>query len=527
MDNLEVHMETSISQIKEQILAARQNDLEEEKHLCLSLLDNNDADYHTYAFAYTFLADYYMAKQDNENCMYYLYMAKTLSEKNNYEDLLIRIYHYYGMIHLNYSDYQTSVDYYFKALTLAKKANHATFTAAIYNNIANIFENAADLEEALVYYKKSLETLQTQNNNLSYASKAITLTNLCNISYQCSKYEELITYFKKFKEIPESEFNDTMTFFYYFNKFLYLTSIHQNNEALDELDTLMEMQSKMEDRLSVYQLFVYIGDILIEMNEKARAQHVLDIIQQSDPANEAMNTLRIIEMKIRFCEQFNLEYDLNNAYKEYYLANLASINIIKKNSSDGLKAKISLHQSNDERLQIQHQNRQLEQLMNIDELTNLLNRRFFDHYLIRQCSENKDHPLGLAMIDIDCFKEYNDFYGHIEGDKILYEVGDTLNKFKRDNYHICRFGGDEFACIFEYCDSSDIEEYLTQVYNDLYQKKLKHCKSYVAPYVTISTGFIMCSECPDIEFLVRCADEELYNAKRRGRNCWSKNPQSV
>lgn len=520
-------METSISQIKEQILAARQNDLEEEKHLCLSLLDNNDADNHTYAFAYTFLADYYMAKQDNENCMYYLYMAKTLSEKNNYEDLLIRIYHYYGMIHLNYSDYQTSVDYYFKALTLAKKANHATFTAAIYNNIANIFENAADLEEALVYYKKSLETLQTQNNNLSYASKAITLTNLCNISYQCSKYEELITYFKKFKEIPESEFNDTMTFFYYFNKFLYLTSIHQNNEALDELDTLMEMQSKMEDRLSVYQLFVYIGDILIEMNEKARAQHVLDIIQQSDPANEAMNTLRIIEMKIRFCEQFNLEYDLNKAYKEYYLANLASINIIKKNSSDGLKAKISLHQSNDERLQIQHQNRQLEQLMNIDELTNLLNRRFFDHYLIRQCSENKDHPLGLAMIDIDCFKEYNDFYGHIEGDKILYEVGDTLNKFKRDNYHICRFGGDEFACIFEYCDSSDIEEYLTQVYNDLYQKKLKHCKSYVAPYVTISTGFIMCSECPDIEFLVRCADEELYNAKRRGRNCWSKNPQSV
>lgn len=520
-------METSISQIKEQILAARQNDLEEEKHLCLSLLDNNDADYHTYAFAYTFLADYYMAKQDNENCMYYLYMAKTLSEKNNYEDLLIRIYHYYGMIHLNYSDYQTSVDYYFKALTLAKKANHATFTAAIYNNIANIFENAADLEEALVYYKKSLETLQTQNNNLSYASKAITLTNLCNISYQCSKYEELITYFKKFNEIPESEFNDTMTFLYYFNKFLYLTSIHQNNEALDELDTLMEMQSKMEDRLTVYQLFVYIGDILIEMNEKARAQHVLDIIQQSDPANEAMNTLRIIEMKIRFCEQFNLEYDLNNAYKEYYLANLASINIIKKNSSDGLKAKISLHQSNDERLQIQHQNRQLEQLMNIDELTNLLNRRFFDHYLIRQCSENKDHPLGLAMIDIDCFKEYNDFYGHIEGDKILYEVGDTLNKFKRDNYHICRFGGDEFACIFEYCDSSDIEEYLTQVYNDLYQKKLKHCKSYVAPYVTISTGFIMCSECPDIEFLVRCADEELYNAKRRGRNCWSKNPQSV
>lgn len=520
-------METSISQIKEQILAARQNDLEEEKHLCLSLLDNNDADYHTYAFAYTFLADYYMAKQDNENCMYYLYMAKTLSEKNNYEDLLIRIYHYYGMIHLNYSDYQTSVDYYFKALTLAKKANHATFTAAIYNNIANIFENAADLEEALVYYKKSLETLQTQNNNLSYASKAITLTNLCNISYQCSKYEELITYFKKFKEIPESEFNDTMTFLYYFNKFLYLTSIHQNNEALDELDTLMEMQSKMEDRLTVYQLFVYIGDILIEMNEKARAQHVLDIIQQSDPANEAMNTLRIIEMKIRFCEQFNLEYDLNKAYKEYYLANLASINIIKKNSSDGLKAKISLHQSNDERLQIQHQNRQLEQLMNIDELTNLLNRRFFDHYLIRQCSENKDHPLGLAMIDIDCFKEYNDFYGHIEGDKILYEVGDTLNKFKRDNYHICRFGGDEFACIFEYCDSSDIEEYLTQVYNDLYQKKLKHCKSYVAPYVTISTGFIMCSECPDIEFLVRCADEELYNAKRRGRNCWSKNPQSV
>ena len=68
-----------------------------------------------------------------------------------------------------------------------------------------------------------------------------------------------------------------------------------------------------------------------------------------------------------------------------------------------------------------------------------------------RCSEDVCHPLGLAMIDIDCFKEYNDYYGHIEGDKILYEVGDSLNKYKMDTFHICRYGGDEFACIFEYC----------------------------------------------------------------------------
>lgn len=519
-------METSISQIKEQILAARQNDLEEEKHLCHCLLDSNDADYHTYAFAYTFLADYYMAKQDFENTSYYLFMAKSLSEKNNYEDLLIRIYHYYGMIHLNYSDYQTSVDYYFKALTLAKKTNDTLFTAAIYNNIANIFENAADLEESLVYYKKSLETLQAQES-LHYASIAITLTNLCNISYQCYKHEELITYFNKFKEIPECEFNENMIFLYHFNKFLYLSCINQNMEALKEADKLMELQDMMEDRLTVYQLFVYMCDILIKMNEKARAKHILEIIERSDSASEAMNTLKIIEMRIRFCEQFNLEHELNKAYKEYYSANLASVNIIKKNSSDGLKAKISLHKSNDERLQIQYQNKQLEHMMNIDELTNLLNRRFFDHYLTRQCKENKDHPLGIAMIDIDCFKEYNDFYGHIEGDKILYEVGDSLNKFKHDNFHICRFGGDEFACIFENCTSKEIEEYLSQVYNDLEYKKLEHSKSSVSPFVTISTGFIMCNECKDIDYLVRCADKELYNAKRQGRNCWSKSPQSI
>lgn len=520
-------METAISQIKEQILAARQNNLEEAKQLCLNLLDNQDADNHTYAFAYTFLADYYMAKQDLENSSYYLCMAKSLSEKNNYEDLLIRIYHYYGMNYLNYSDFQTSVDYYFKALKIAIKNNHTQFTAAIYNNIANIFENAADLEEAHVYYKKSLETLQNPEDDLHYSSKAITLTNLCNVSYQCNKQNELITYFMKFKEIPECEFNENMIFLYHFNKFLYHVSIHQNNEAMNEADKLIEMQSKMEDRLTVYQLFVYIGDILIKMNEKTRAQNVIDIIKNSDLSSEAMNALKIIEMKIRFCEQFNLEHELNKAYKEYYLANLASTNIIKKNSSDGLKAKISLHKSNDERLQIQHQNQRLEQMMNIDQLTNLLNRRFFDHYLIQQYGENKDHPLGLAMIDIDCFKEYNDYYGHIEGDKILYEVGETLNKFKRDNFHICRFGGDEFACIFEYCDSKDIEDYLSQVYNDLKHKKLIHTKSNLSPYVTISTGFIMCDECPDIEFLIRCADEELYNAKRRGRNCWSKSPQSI
>ena len=88
-------------------------------------------------------------------------------------------------------------------------------------------------------------------------------------------------------------------------------------------------------------------------------------------------------MKVRFCEQFDLEDELKQAYKEYYEANRISSKIIKKNSSNGLKAKITLHQSNDERMAIQHQNKRLELMMNIDEPTNLLNRRFFDHYLVK------------------------------------------------------------------------------------------------------------------------------------------------
>ena len=520
-------MEPSINQIKDQILIARQNDLEESKRLCLSLLNNNNADYHTYAFAYTFLADYYMAKDDMDNCTYMLYMAKTLSEKNNFEDLLIRIYLYYGMIYLNYSDYQTSVDHYFKALALAKKNNETLFISAIYNNIANIFESADDLEEAFAYYKQSYETLKIPDLPSRYSSEAITLTNLCNISFQQGKHDELALYYAMFKEIPEEAYTETMLFLFYFNKFLYKNSVHKYDEALVALDQLMVLQEKMEDRLTVYQMLVYIGDILISMKEKTRASKVLTMIQDSDSAKEAINALKIVDMKVRFCEQFDLEDELKQAYKEYYEANRISSKIIKKNSSNGLKAKITLHQSNDERMAIQHQNKRLELMMNIDEPTNLLNRRFFDHYLVKLCSEDVCHPLGLAMIDIDCFKEYNDYYGHIEGDKILYEVGDSLNKYKMDTFHICRYGGDEFACIFEYCSGDDIEHYLKRVYDDLAAKQLAHIKSTVASRVTISTGFIMCKECSDMEFLIRCADDELYNAKRKGRNCWSKSPQSI
>jgi diguanylate cyclase (GGDEF)-like protein len=164
----------------------------------------------------------------------------------------------------------------------------------------------------------------------------------------------------------------------------------------------------------------------------------------------------------------------------------------------------------------------IEQLSITDELTKLYNRRFFnakiEEELNRAKRENK--YLSLFILDVDYFKQYNDTYGHQMGDIVLEKVALVLkNRTNRASDFAFRLGGEEFS-ILSTLEKEKAIEFAQIIKDEIENLQIEHQKSLVSKYLTISIGIAStdANEIINSDMLYKEADDNLYEAKRAGRN---------
>lgn len=160
-----------------------------------------------------------------------------------------------------------------------------------------------------------------------------------------------------------------------------------------------------------------------------------------------------------------------------------------------------------------------------DGLTGVANRRHFDSVLKRELARatRDKRALSVLLCDIDYFKKYNDYYGHQGGDACLQAVAKIMAEtFKRASDVVARYGGEEFVIILPDTNADKAQQAALKLIENIHHKRIEHERSEVAPYVTLSIG---CStyvpqttKTPDMEELIKMADEALYLAKGQGRN---------
>jgi len=161
-----------------------------------------------------------------------------------------------------------------------------------------------------------------------------------------------------------------------------------------------------------------------------------------------------------------------------------------------------------------------------DALTGIYNRQFLDENLKRIMSylSRADGLLSLMMIDIDFFKLYNDTYGHIQGDKCLKAVAQTLSKsIKRTDDFVARYGGEEFVVILPNTDERGARFIADKLLENVQNCNIPHEHSNAADRVTISIGVTTgkVAHTHTADDFVKKADELLYKSKREGRNRYS------
>jgi len=174
-------------------------------------------------------------------------------------------------------------------------------------------------------------------------------------------------------------------------------------------------------------------------------------------------------------------------------------------------------------LLLEESNRQLTELSNKDGLTGIANRRFFDARLEHEYSRLKrsNSKLSIIIFDVDNFKEYNDYYGHVMGDMCLREIAKVAESSINSPVDLmARYGGEEFACILPDTDIQSAVKIAEQIRSKIHQLKIEHKKSNVSDYVTASFGVttVKYSSERGLADIIAIADKMLYKAKECGRN---------
>lgn len=164
----------------------------------------------------------------------------------------------------------------------------------------------------------------------------------------------------------------------------------------------------------------------------------------------------------------------------------------------------------------------LKKQINIDDLTQLFNKKyFFEVYLsIYRKMKFLELPLGVLLIDIDNYKNFNDTYGHMAGDECLKNVASIFDECTRDDDIVARYGGEEFIVLVENQNANQLFKIGEKLRKAVVDMNIENFVSEEQRKLTISVG--ICSVIPseDIEPLkvIHEADHALYQSKRNGKN---------
>ena len=165
---------------------------------------------------------------------------------------------------------------------------------------------------------------------------------------------------------------------------------------------------------------------------------------------------------------------------------------------------------------------ELERLSFSDGLTGIANRRLFDQRLEEEWSSVKDtgKPLSLILLDVDCFKQYNDVYGHLAGDECLRRIASTLREVTDSHALVARFGGEEFAVLLPETGSDAARNLAESILAEIKALAMAHEGSKVASVVTASMGVVTAlpdTAATNARALLESVDYQLYAAKANGR----------
>nr|MCR4586897.1 GGDEF domain-containing protein [Lachnospiraceae bacterium] len=262
--------------------------------------------------------------------------------------------------------------------------------------------------------------------------------------------------------------------------------------------------------------------------EKHEFTHEFELL--IDYVEEKAKETGVANMRLQILN-VRLEYERKHGKKEQYKVHLEEFFELyqwqqiasNKMNLRAVELGIALAAEEAKREEVERQNKILETRSTHDTITGLPNRYALNVYAeaaFERAFQAKT-SFAIELLDVDCFKQYNDSYGHQKGDECLIMVADALKEVaKQDGIFAARFGGDEFAIIYEDFTDEDIKQIAEQLRLEIMNRHVPNANSDVMPFVTISQGIrnSVPVEGNKVWDFLYGADNALYQVKRNQKN---------
>ena len=519
--------ESNIREAIDQVLTLRIEQPEATRRICRQLMDigKQRSDSRLLGFAYYYLSEAYFIENNYEK--FYKNLVKGLEYQHDVSEasLLARSYNMLGINADNQGNIPAAIDYYLTSVSYCRE-NGLIYESGLGNsNIGQIYvmlkeyRTAIDyLEKAIVYFDKAKGHANDIRNRI------ITETAIATSYLRLGEMDMAINWFHRIEEKREQYIKETrFPIVLYSFEVLFYHKVGEFQKRDDLTDKLIQFIEEIPSIMDMYDEAFFLGEFLMEVGRYQDLRKVLSRIELLTGQVGITNMqLRVLKAKLGYYKVIREEAEYMRTCVEYFLLSEQLEEEKQTNAKRAIELRIDLEAVKEKQRLMQEENKRLLEKSQQDPLTRLPNRDRLNEYsevALEKAFQNET-SLGIEIFDIDCFKQYNDTYGHQAGDNCLKRIAELLQGLIDQGIFCARYGGDEFIIIYENMTDAEILKIANQLKQDVMNLNIEHKNSTVGSVITISQGIrnSVPKDGNKIWDYYYAADMSMYQVKRSAKN---------
>lgn len=477
-----------------------------------------------FGIGYYCFAEYYWDKKDAEQTMRCLGECMKYFCDAELQKYLPRVYNMMGVVADSTDNRLMALSYYYTCLQYANLYQDAYIHGMANYNIAYILIRMKHYADAKEHYYSAIEYLEKSEETIPQRRNLIQCMVYCGFCHlMLNEWQEALALMDRIqdarKKASEGEYPRLSLL-----AFAAACEKVKENHALSIqlADQLQEAFERDENPKEMQEMVVILADLMVKMKSYKRMERLIDLLDEKRIEKNAAVYLDLYPFKSRYLLN-------NNRVEEYVEYTKRYLTLYSKRQQDSkavmariLELQERLSREEMERKDILAYNRKLESIALYDSLTGLANRNYLNEYLSQRFEEACANQtlIGVELMDIDFFKEYNDTYGHLAGDTCIKAVAEVLKDVENESVFCARYGGDEFMLVYSGMTAHEIHDVAETIQKGVRMLNIPHVGSECENKVTVSQGiFVKVPEEQNREWDYNSmADTVLYEAKRQGRN---------
>ena len=486
-------------------------------------------DLYAYALFSKAFCLYYL--NDTENSFLICERAlKPLMETGQW-GLVVRTYNTMGIISSSQGNTPIAMDYYLRGLSVCEKHHITSGYVMINCNIGMLFLGFHDLKNAERYFQQGIdraEAIKKETGDYEPTFSYVTVSTLhFNASNTFLKLGQIDKAIESLKISAELERKDPDTSLKLCIQMLKAQIFHALGRT-EELDRCVreidESKVSLGAITDAFDDIVSYAAFLQEIGKETEFFHTIARMEESvKMTNSTFLNRQLVQLRVNFYKEHNQHKEYLMEAGLYYELSMKMEQELEKSYRQNLSTRLRLEDEKRTREELKSEAANLKIKSEFDALTGLRNR-----YKITEISENSysdclknQRCLAVEILDVDYFKQFNDNYGHQEGDDVLVKVAAAIRSLERHRgVYSGRYGGDEFIIIYVDRTYDEVVAFAQELKDSIEKMKINHEYSLIGDRVTLSQGVYHGVPGEGHRFwdFLHAADQALYDVKKAGRN---------